>query len=158
MGYGYRGNKPTPPTVAPEFGPENCGTRAGYKQHKRHRTDICQPCQDANNDYMAEYNRRRREPRTLKPCGTHAAYNRHLKHGETPCAPCTEGHRDYLRRSRKDTWGATRLVTRPLNPENCGTYKGYKAHKRRGQDACPPCATARTEYCRAQKAAKKAAA
>jgi hypothetical protein len=32
------------------------------------------------------------------------------------------------------------------NPDNCGTYKGYKQHYRYGVDVCEPCRVAAREY------------
>jgi hypothetical protein len=34
-----------------------CGTYGGYQRHRRHKTEICEPCRKANADYHA----RRRE-------------------------------------------------------------------------------------------------
>lgn len=100
-----RGMKPRP------FDPSRCGTRAGYKQHQRRDVEMCQPCQDAHNAYMAaymaEYNARKGGPRQLEPCGTYAGYRRHERAHETPCYPCTtaqQQHRaEYMRdyRARK---------------------------------------------------------
>jgi len=33
------------------------GTRRGYQQHKARGGMVCEPCRDANNTYMREYQR-----------------------------------------------------------------------------------------------------
>lgn len=40
-----------------------CGTRAGYARHKNHDEQPCQPCREAEQAYMREWNIRRRERR-----------------------------------------------------------------------------------------------
>ena len=162
MAYQYRGTVrdtepedllPDPSTPGPQrrpFDPAKCGTRAGFKQHARHDEDPCVRCVEANRAYQDAYNKARRavtrRPLVLRPCGTNAAYARHITHGEDPCDPCTVAHAEYQRKNRIGPDGKTRLTVAPLNPDSCGEYKGYKAHIRRGQDPCDPCAAAQVEY------------
>lgn len=44
---------PKPKPLAP-FNPELCGTMYGYRQHRRHGMEQCQPCKDENNIKSAE--------------------------------------------------------------------------------------------------------
>ena len=36
-----------------------CGTRNGYKAHRRRGEDACLPCRDAHNTHMSNYRRAR---------------------------------------------------------------------------------------------------
>jgi hypothetical protein len=52
-GYKYRGTNfdvPKDPLRRSrgKFDPTACGTPRGYKQHRRHYEDACQPCRKAN--------------------------------------------------------------------------------------------------------------
>lgn len=51
-GYQYKGNEP-------DASVDKCGTYPGYRQHKRDNTPVCEPCQGANTEYMADYRARK---------------------------------------------------------------------------------------------------
>jgi hypothetical protein len=102
--------KPRPvraPVARPRvFDPSKCGTHAGYKQHRRYGTDICDACRAANSAYHRAW-RAAQPPKDPKPagtftpakCGTPQGYQRHLRAGTMTCVPCraahTERHRGY---------------------------------------------------------------
>lgn len=50
---------------------ENCGTEAGYKKHRYNKTEQCQPCRDAHNEWRRDYHKR--HP------GKHTLYGRRYK-------------------------------------------------------------------------------
>lgn len=51
--------KPGPKTkpLAP-FNPDLCGSMNGYRQHRRHGIETCQPCKDANAAKQIAYKQR----------------------------------------------------------------------------------------------------
>lgn len=49
---------PKPKPLAP-FNPDLCGTMHGYRQHRRHGLEQCQPCKDANTAKNTAYKQRR---------------------------------------------------------------------------------------------------
>lgn len=50
---------PKPKPLAP-FDPALCGSMKGYRQHRRHGTEQCQPCKDANTAKSQAYKQMRR--------------------------------------------------------------------------------------------------
>jgi hypothetical protein len=46
---------PKPRTEMPLFDYSLCGTRAGWRQHGKHKTPRCKPCQEAQNVYQRAY-------------------------------------------------------------------------------------------------------
>jgi hypothetical protein len=83
-------------------------------------------------------------------CGTVPAYMRHLSVGETPCEPC------------RTTFDAARAgwVSKPrrTRPIRHGTPAGARAHQKRREPACGPCARAYRAYQRDFRARKRLAA
>lgn len=52
--------KPGPkPRPLPPFNPALCGTMDGYRQHRRHGVEQCQPCKDANTAKGLAYRQRK---------------------------------------------------------------------------------------------------
>ncbi|NUP32069.1 MAG: hypothetical protein HOV66_07895 [Streptomycetaceae bacterium] len=47
---------PKPGTRGP-YGTQGCGSRAGYQRHKERGESACTPCEDAQRDYMRDYQR-----------------------------------------------------------------------------------------------------
>lgn len=140
-------------TVAPAV----CGTRGGYRKHRRNKEKACDPCRQANNDA----DRRLRNTGTTKPkpepepeqaaeesrrpagiarCGTTDGYKAHKQWQEQPCPSCQDAERE--------------AIEAPSHP-TCGTRSGYDIHTTRGEAPCRPCteARARTEWLLRQPAA-----
>lgn len=46
--------------AATTFNPDHCGTPKGYRQHRRHDQDACQPCKDAAAKASAEQRARKK--------------------------------------------------------------------------------------------------
>jgi len=116
MAYVYRGKirdvqeaPPLPEPVKPEprqrpvFDPSQCGTYAGYGQHRRHNVPQCRDCLDAQVRYKREWLDKRRnhipiQRATFDPskCGTYSGYMAHLRYNVTPCVPCKAAHNKYM--------------------------------------------------------------
>lgn len=103
------------------------GSIGGYSNHRCR----CQPCRDANTDYQ----RRRREDRRAN-----TPFEK-IPHGENGygnygcrCPTCLQGHRD------------ANGGLHPRPPADCGTNRGYHAHRYRDQDACADCLAAHARY------------
>jgi hypothetical protein len=89
------------------FDPSKCGTHAGYKQHRRYGTDVCDACRAANSAYHRAWRAANPKEPVIRPdgrfspghCGTPQGYQRHLRAGTPTCVPCraahTERHRGY---------------------------------------------------------------
>lgn len=101
MPYVYGGTKRQAPrkprAPRPEgYDPAKCGTYAGYVQHKRRGTPVCDPCRAACNKYHLTYYHAHRTPTPPRPvgihtpgvCGTRNGYARHQRNDTTPCTEC----------------------------------------------------------------------
>lgn len=106
MAYVYRGTvrdleTPFPEDAPAAFDPSKCGTYAGVKQHRKHGTERCRPCKNAENAYHREYRAKRRGgPVPVREfrddrCGTLAGYSRHARHNVPICDPCRAARRAY---------------------------------------------------------------
>ena len=71
--------------------PPKCGTRGGYRRHKRQGEDPCEDCIQALHAYQ-ESERRKKGQKPFRPavCGTLGGYGRHARNGEEPCDDCKE--------------------------------------------------------------------
>jgi len=98
MAYVFRGVRDAAP-VSPK-----CGTRAGYMEHIKFKTEKCQPCKDAHAAYKREYIRR---PTMRIQCGTYAGYKRHKRADENPCEMCLRGYSKYMADYREKKQRAT---------------------------------------------------
>lgn len=47
-------------TLGQGFNPDACGTRTGYRRHKRHKIPSCGPCREANRLHAAEHRAKRK--------------------------------------------------------------------------------------------------
>jgi len=121
MAYVYRGKirdvqeapKLPAPVVKPEprqrpvFDPSQCGTYAGYGQHRRHNVPQCRDCLDAQVRYKREWLDKRRNHIPIQratfdagKCGTYSGYMAHLRYKVTPCVPCKAAHSKYMNEYR----------------------------------------------------------
>lgn len=99
MAYIYKGTpQPQPRATKPinhSFNPEKCGKYAGYQQHRRDKTAVCEPCANARRTLDRECRERKRQA-CKRPapqfnpgkCGTYAGYKQHCNYGIPSCAPC----------------------------------------------------------------------
>ena len=62
--------------------------------------------------------------------------------GDEPCEECRQARRDY------DNSRNRRLGVQPQKKAECGTYGGYRAHKKRGEEPCEECRAAKRESLR----------
>lgn len=109
------------------------GTAGGYSNHGCR----CQPCRDAAAAFQRKARERRaKTPAELIPHGANGYSNYDCR-----CEICLEGRRE------------ERGGLHPRPPAECGTNRGYHAHRYRGQDACSACLEAHAEYERERKAA-----
>ena len=116
-----------------------CGTTAAYQRHIREGEPPCGPCVKASNARSRRAYQQRKAPPV---CGTVRASNAHRKKGEQ-CDRCDDA--DQQRRAAR-----FRREMRQLS--ECGTFEGYLAHDRRGDQVCAPCRVARGRWLRATKA------
>jgi WhiB family redox-sensing transcriptional regulator len=88
----------------------------------------------------------------LQPCGTRAAYIRHRANDEHPCDDCQRANVDYhaARAGRAPQPGRT---GRTALPEEHGTARGYRQHRRTGTATCAACRAAWTAYCAGEREA-----
>jgi hypothetical protein len=76
-----------------------CGTRQGYKRHRRNGEDPCDACQAAvERRSSAKQGVKKREP---AKCGTRSGYLRHRKNGEAACDRCRQANTDADNRLRR---------------------------------------------------------
>jgi hypothetical protein len=100
-----RKGKPGPKPKPLVFDPSKCGSQKGYKQHRRHGQEACDPCKAGNAAYHREWTKARQVPKAERPvgvydpefCGSHKGYNRHQRRNTTPCTPCRAGHNEHMR-------------------------------------------------------------
>jgi hypothetical protein len=123
-----------------------CGTLAGYYQHRRNGTPTCTPCKAAYNAYDRQIRPRKTDTPYLqrKPveCGTYLGRGRHKLDGTPVCEPCRVAYNEW-QRQQYAIKGA--VVKKPRKPINHGTPAGYRAHGRRGEKACDECRLAYNE-------------
>lgn len=130
MAYVYKG-KLRGIESAPEA--SKCGTYAGYRQHRRDKTAVCDPCRVAQSEYSREYMLRMRAKDREEParrrgkgqaggCGTYAGHSAHRRLGTKPCEPCRLAYNAY-KKTRRVALGTTKGVVVPadLCCPNCGT-------------------------------------
>ena len=160
MAYVYRGTvhdvtpvrDPSTPGPKPApFDPSMCGSRKGYKQHRRHGQDACGPCKAANAERSSESRRTGPGPWNPDLCGTYPGHAQHYRHGTDPCQPCRDAKNAYSRAYAKNPDGSKRLPRAPFDASACGTYKGYARHVRRSLEVCAPCRRAYNAQNRAYK-------
>lgn len=74
-------------------------------------------------------------------CGTISGYTLHCQRDEPKCDACKAAVAQYAKQRRRDCGiGPPGVVT-------CGTYSGYVAHYKRGdEEPCRPCSDARNVY------------
>lgn len=109
--------------------PQQCGTRAGYERHIRHREPACEPCLAAHRVHARQYNPKRNRTKAAQCRQGHDLSDRYVNTaGRRYCPICKEE-----RRGRFD-------------PAKCGTTAGEAAHRRYGVPTCEPCRQAATRY------------
>lgn len=142
-----------------------CGSEAGWRVHRAKHTEPCQPCQDAHTVWLTEDRRRRLNQEHEAAGGTAYGFTLHHRLGETPCPLCVtaETQRRAHRKERARTWAQEnadlansrrrerRAHERQDRDTKCGTYAGYKRHKRAHEPACEACETAYRDYTKAAK-------
>ena len=131
-----------------------CGTAAGYQRHRYRGEPACELCLAA---WAAKGRARLRaagvEPRQEALCGTEAGYKAHIRRGEAACAKCLAAHsKDVTRRhsarqarlraEHGDAWGSLP----PTLDERCGEFRGYRAHRYRGEVPCEACQEAQRAH------------
>lgn len=75
------------------------------------------------------------------PCPSEQAYRRHLAHGEQPCDGCRQAHRDHsaARWPPAVSTSGVHIGEEPLGPGECGTARGYRWHRKAGEETCQAC-------------------
>ena len=137
-----------------------CGTTAGYQRHRYRGEPACEPCLAAWREQSLRRLRAQGVLPRLEPlCGTETGYRAHLRRGEVACGDCLAAHsKDVTRRhsarvermraEHGDAWGSL-----PPTPDaRCGEYRGYKAHRYRGEVPSELCQEAQRERHRQRKA------
>ena len=160
---------------------KSCGTDGGWRAHKSHGTEPCQPCTDAHAEWLTQDRRRRLDDEHAAAGGTAYGATLHKRLGEPACPACLAADLDRRQRAaeqskdwrnqNKGTVNARRAEARrqaretrqisvqpvegPANVTGaCGTNNGYHRHKRRSIPVCTPCADAKTIYEREYKQRK----
>ena len=147
-----------------------CGTNAGYGQHRLIGESACDACLIAHREYAREYNRKKgkrtKEEYNLERqarCGTYTGWQRHYRLGEIPCKSCEDAMREWKTNNYNNNKEKLREIGRksseqyrrkqgmkPKEPNKpCGTDAAYQRHKLRGEEPCEPCRLAhrqRTGY------------
>lgn len=132
---------PKPPKVA------KCGTYSGYSKHRRMKTEPCNECilaaQQYRRDYMSRYRTDGREPprKRRSVCGTTGGWSRHKRLKEKACRACLDAKNAYWRvrnANRRTAAVAAGVPLRQVHPE-CGTADGYVKHRRLKTAFCDPC-------------------
>lgn len=125
----------------------NCGTDAGYRAHKKQRTEVCEPCQ-AVHDQAVEADRRRRLEVEHEKGGSASGMGLHIRLGEPICGLCREANRKDCAARRAAQRQARLAQADPGRAclDAAGTPRGYQRHIRAEEEACGPCEEARRTY------------
>ena len=115
MAYVWKGTTP-PASGVPEkapvpFDPSKCGEARGYKQHRNHGQEPCQPCKDGAAAYRRAWvaaRKGRTIVRGFNPdkCGTRAGYAGHTYHKVPYCDPCRAANAAHSAELRQESRAA----------------------------------------------------
>lgn len=86
------------PRVRPQ-----CGTTAGYGQHRYRGEEVCAACNEARLAYEStrrRWVRRQKGERRSAECGTVSGYQWHIRNNHPPCDACREANTRAMREYR----------------------------------------------------------